>query len=313
MNIRELIASTALIGKGRGKSSVFSKKFGSVLLYNQMATVQKLGTSVTVSMMISGVTDKINVAGKKEPVAYHKVSLAINNIKQEYYTPEELVNTLRKNHTEFADTDKWNSNDILHAAIEAPQKYFPGSTLFRATNDENNGYCVVSNKIPEDAEIQVWCSCSDYYWTMQFYNCERDVDLYKTYPQRYIPKTQKGLEAFKSGQPLRNPGRHPGMCKHLMLLLATLMDKGVIEDKGSNLKRYYKANYSNFDMRKRRLSMSEYENVIKEYDRDHEKQLDQRNVAHYTSYGAGGHNAGWGYKWDSKTGQFKKSHKRKNK
>lgn len=311
MNIKQLISETALIGKGRSKSEVFSKKFGSILLYNQMATVQKYGTSVTVSMMISGVTDKISNMGQKQPVAYHKVSLAINNIKQDYYEPEELVALLRRRYSEFSDVDKWNSNDILHAAIEAPQKYFPGSTLFRATNDENKGYCVVSNKIPEDAEIQVWCSCSDYYWTMQFYNCEKDVDLYRAYPQRYIPKTKKGFEAFKSGQPLRNPGRHPGMCKHLMLLLATLMDKGVVEDKDSDLGSYYQANYANFDMKQRRLSMTEYENVIREYDRDHDKQLDQRNLAHRTSYGFKGHSAGWGYKWNAKKGQFVKSPRKK--
>ena len=311
MNIKQLIASTGRIGKGRSRSEVFSKKFGAIYLYNQMATVRKMGTSVTVSMIIGGVTDMISSGGQKQPVAYHKVSLAINGIEQEYYKPDELVAKLRRDYQEFADVDKWNSNDILHAAIEAPQKYFPGYTLFRATNDSNNGYCVVSNKIPEDAEIQVWCSCSDYYWTMQFYNCENDVDLNKQYPQRYIPKTEKGFEAFKKGQPLRNPGRHPGMCKHLMLLLATLMDKGIIEDKNSGLKKYYKANYANFDMKKQRLTMDQYEKRISEYQRDHDIKLEQRKLYHDTSYGAGGHNAGWGYKWNPKKGDFTRSRKKR--
>lgn len=306
MNIKQLIASTARIGRGRSKSEVFSKKFGTIYLYNQMATVRKMGTSVTVSMMITGVTDMVGSGGQKQPVAYHKVSLAINGIEQEYYKPEELVAKLRREYKEFENEEEWKPNDILRQAIENPQAYFPGATLFRATNDQNNGYCVVSNKIPEDAEIQVWCSCSDYYWTMQFYNCEADVDLNRKYPQRYVPKSQKGFDAFKEGRPVRNPGRHPGMCKHLMLLLATLMDKGVVEDKGGGLKKYYKANYSNFDMKKQRLTMAQYESRINKYNKDHDLQLSQRKLAHETTYGAGGHKKGWGFKWDQKTGQFRK-------
>lgn len=306
MKIKELIASTGKIGENRGKATVLSKKFGAIYLYNQMVTVQKFGTSITVSMMIGGVTDMVTSGGQRKPVAFHKVSLALNGIKQEYYKPEELVAKIRRDHPEYENEEEWKAPDVLRVAIDNPKMFFPGATLFRTTNDSDNGYSVVEDKIPEDAEIQVWCSCSDYYWTMQYYNCDNNVDLYNQYPQRYIPKTKKGFEAFKKGQPVRNPGRHPGMCKHLMLLLATLMDKGVVDDTGNGLKKYYKANYGNFDIKKKRLSMAEYEAKIKKYQADHDLKLEQRKIAHETMYGSGGYGKGWGMKWNQKAGQFRK-------
>lgn len=310
MKLSELLSETAKID-GRSQSEALGKKFGSIYIFNQMATVQRQGTLVSVSMIIGGVTDMISKDGKRQPVAYHKVSLAFNNIEHEYYKPSALVETIRLKYEEYADTEKYKSADILKIAIENPTKFFPGSTLFRATNDSDRGFCVVPNQIPEDADVKVWCSCSDYYWTMQYYNCENNVDLNGQYPERYIPKTKKGFEAFKSGQPLRNPGRHPGMCKHLMLLLATLIKKDVVKDisdkEGTSIAQYYEANFSNFiDKKKQRISMTEYKNKIAEYKRDHEIKRVQRKLYHDTSYGAGGHNAGWGYKWDPKSGQFKK-------
>ena len=49
-------------------------------------------------MMISGVTDMIKTANGKRPVAYHKVTMSIKGIKQQYYTPKELVDIVRLNH-----------------------------------------------------------------------------------------------------------------------------------------------------------------------------------------------------------------------
>ena len=95
MNIKELIQSTNRV-KNRGKRDVFSKKFGSIYLYNKTVQVPKGGGVIVVNMMIGGVTDMIKVGGKRTPIAYHKVSLAINSVEAietsliKVYSPSSL-------------------------------------------------------------------------------------------------------------------------------------------------------------------------------------------------------------------------------
>ena len=86
MNIKELIRSTNVV-KNRGKRAVFQKKFGSIYLYNKTINVAFGGSAIIVNMMIGGVTDMIRTGGKRTPVAYHKVSLAlkkVNKAKEKY-------------------------------------------------------------------------------------------------------------------------------------------------------------------------------------------------------------------------------------
>jgi hypothetical protein len=61
-----------------------------------------------------------------------------------------------------------------------------------------------------------------------------------------------------------------------MLLMATLMEKGIVEDK-SNMNKYYKVNYSKFQM-EQRLSISQYNNRVEEYMKDHRLKLRQRKI-----------------------------------
>jgi hypothetical protein len=58
--------------------------------------------------------------------------------------------------------------------------------------------------------------------------------------------------------------------------MATLMEKGLIEDKG-NMKKYYKANYSDFKMEKR-LSISQYDARVAEYQADRKLKVEQRKI-----------------------------------
>lgn len=304
MNINQLIKSTTTV-KGRSKASTFQKKFGTILLYNQTVTVRKFGSVIDVSMMISGVTDMIVTANGRKPVAYHKVTMSIKGIKQQYYSPQELVDIIRLNHREYADEKAWPNPDVLKAVLDNPDGFFNDATVFRATNDAGKGFCVVSNKIPDTSEVQVWCSCSDYYWTWQYYNCDNDVDIYGKYPERYTPKTQKGFEAMRKNKPLRNPSRRPGMCKHLMLLLATLMESGVVQKGKSGLNRYYKANYSKFK-KEQRVGKLAYENRIAKWQKDQEIKVAQRKEESISpGYAAekGYKRTSWG--WNPKTHKFK--------
>ena len=294
MNIKELIQNSGNVYH-RGKSQALSKQMGKVLLNNQMVTAYKNLTVVDISMMISGVTDMIRSGDSVKPVAFHKVTLSIKGVKQDYYTPSQLIARIRADHPEYADEKKWPNPDVLKEALEKPDAFFEDATIFRTTNDSGRGFSVVSKNIPEDSEIQVWCSCSDYYWTFQYYNCDNEVDKYGKYPERYIPKSKAGYEAFKQNKPIRNPSRSPGMCKHLMLLLATLMDKGIIEDK-SNMQKYYRANYSNFQMQQR-LSIPEYNTRVSEYEKDRKLKTRQRKIERNKP----------GYKksgWNNKTGKL---------
>jgi hypothetical protein len=302
MNIKELIQSSGNVYH-RGKSQALAKQMGKVLLNNQMVTVYKNQTVVDISMMISGVTDMIKSGDSSKPVAFHKVTISIKGIDQTYYTPSQLVAKIRADHPEYADEKKYINADILKITLENPTKFFDDATVFRTTNDSGKGFSVVSNNISEDSEVQVWCSCSDYYWTFQYYNCENEVDKYGKYPDRYIPKTKAGYDAFKQNAPLRNPTRSPGMCKHLMLLMATLMEKGIVEDK-SNMNKYYKANYSNFQMEKR-LSISQYDNRVEKYIKDHNLKVRQRKIER--------DKPGWKKSgWNNKTGRFNRTTKLSN-
>lgn len=295
MNIKELIKSSGNIYH-RGKSFALSKQLGKILLNNKMVTVYRNQTVVDVSMIISGVTDMIKVGDSKKAVAFHKATISFKGIDQTYYSPSEFVAEIRRNHPKYADKEKWPDPDVKKAVLDAPTEFFKDATVFQTTNDSNHGFSVVSNNISENCEIQVWCSCSDYYWTMQYYNCENDVDKYKRYPKRYIPKTKAGYEAFKQNQPLRNPSRSPGMCKHLMLLLATLMEEGLVQD-SSNMGKYYKANYHDFQI-EQRVDPGAYEKRLEEWSKDQGIKRKQRTLERNK---AGYRKTGWNRKTQSFT------------
>jgi len=84
---------------------------------------------------------------------------------------------------------------------------------------------------------------------------------------------------------MRNPGRNPGMCKHLMLLVAMLMEDEIITDTKGGLTKYYKANYDEFlkGNEKKRVSQATFERKMEQYERGHRLMNDQRNTAHYMS------------------------------
>lgn len=283
MNIKELIRSTNAV-KNRGKREVFQKKFGSIYLYNKTMDVTNQGSAIVVNMMIGGVTDMIKSGGKRTPVAYHKVSIALNNVEKERYTPEQLVNLIRLQHKKLANKEEYSDQEIIEKVLNNPADFFKDATVFPTPKGDH--FIVVSNNIPEDSEIQVWCSCSDYYWTFQYYNMQTPckgnkgvTNLYgnKDYPKVYNYRSERGKSAKA---PLRNPSRNPGMCKHLMLLLAMLMKDNVVHDPKNGLTKYYKANYNEFikGNKKKRVSFKEYNDMLSLYKRDQRELSQQRRI-----------------------------------
>ena len=294
MNIRELIESTNKV-KNREQGKALSKKFGAIYAYDKRVSLMEGGRVINITMTIGGATEFVKKGDRKELVPYHNASIAINVGRdgRTEYTADELVSAIRRNHSEYRDTEKWVPQDVLNEAEKNPGSFFDNATIFKAS--KGGGYVVVKNEISEDAPIQVWCSCSDYYWTFQYYNMQApvtdidgkslgSVNLYasSSYPKTYNYRSEAGK---KSKAPLRNPGRHPGMCKHLMLLLAMLMKDNVVKEKDTTLGTVYELDYSKFleNNVKERVSDIEYQRMMKQY-RDTRRDISyQRNLIHYAS------------------------------
>ena len=272
MNISELLKETSYLANYRPGYTFANKKFGEIYLYNKTVKTKPNSSIIEVSMMIKGVTDKITSKnGGETSVAAHKVMVAIHGVEQRTESAQALIRDMRLKR-EYSDKNKYSDEDLLAIAINPDIKPFKDKTIMPQTD---GSYTIITDKISKNSEIRVWCSCSSYYWVFQFYNVENNVDIWGKYPQRYTPKTKKGWEALQKNRPVRNPGRHPGMCKHILLLLALLMDSEVIAEARSIVKNY-KANIARFQ-KSDRLSQQAYDKLIKNYMSDHRKKLQQRN------------------------------------
>lgn len=288
MNISQLIASTErLKGRGYGAKNTFGyKKFGQIDFFNKVIRVKPSFSIIEVSMMIGAATEKNSLA--------HKAMVSIRGVEQELVTNNEkdlegLVKRVAEEHKiKIPENEQEKAIFITDTLkrIEEKELGLKDKTIFK---NSGGGYAIVSNEISKDCEIKVWCSCSSYYWVFQFYNVENGVDIWGKAPDKYIPKTKKGWEAFKSGKPMRNPGRNPGMCKHIMLLLALLMEEDVIAE-ARGITRSYKANIEKFN-KKERLSEKEAEKLVSEFKKGRKAQYKER-VAARTSPGYMG-TEGW--------------------
>ena len=295
MNIKELIESTNKV-KNREQDKALKKKFGDIYAYNKRVTIQNNSRVVTISMLIGGATEFIKRGDKRVPIPFHKVSIAINvgESGRVEYTSDELVEAIRDEYSELRDDKEYPDADILTKAENNPS-ILTGWTVLKRTSGK--GYVAIKNEISEDAPIQVWCSCSDYYWTFQYYNMQTPVEDAEgkslgtlnlpvqstaAYPKTYSYRSEKGK---KSKRPLRNPGRHPGMCKHLMLLLAMLMKDKVVKEEGSSLGKTYEADFGKFleNKVKERLTPEDYKEKMRQYEAGHRTAVAQRNLIHYTS------------------------------
>lgn len=310
MNISQLISSTGKVPSvkiprvfNRGAGVVFEKSFGEIYLYNKVVRTRKNSSIVEISMMIKAKTDTCE--------DIHKVMVSIRGVENKHYSAEELLKVIRQGDPTYAELE---DAEILDAVITGQIKFFDNKTIFESS--DGDGYNVVSNQIPYDSEIRVWCSCSDYYWTFQYYNVDNKVDIFGKYPDRYTPKTKRGFDAFKENKPLRNPGRRPGMCKHLMLLVAMLMKDDVIQSStpsssGENLLKSLNANFKDFQ-KSNRLDRASYEKLMKKYTSTHKDALNQRNMQRYDyGYGSsiGSKKTGWdknNLKWNEPSKRWKK-------
>ncbi len=65
---------------------------------------------------------------------------------------------------------------------------------------------------------EVRCTCLDFYFTFSKWN-ETDKSLYGEPPQPYTPRTNRAP---------RNPGKTPGLCKHLLKVIQELKNEKLV-------------------------------------------------------------------------------------
>ena len=278
MNISDLIQSTEYV-KGFGAKNTFTnKQFGEIYLYNKQVKVKPGSSIIEVSMMISGSSDKVRFGRsfQQRPTSVHKVMVAIHGVKQRAVSAEQLVREIRTVRPEYNDME---DEDLIQAVITVDphrdrnqEKVLKDVTVLPQANGT---YVLIEDNISKDSEIRVWCSCSSYYWVFQYYNVEHGVDIFGKSPEKYTPKTKRGWEAFQANQPVRNPGRHPGICKHIMLLLALLMDSDTIAE-ARGVARNYRANIDRFQSAQH-LTQDGYEKLIKDFKSDYRRLKQKRN------------------------------------
>lgn len=312
MNISELIRSTSYV-KGYDPKNTFSnKKFGGIMFYNKTARVKPNSSILEVSMMIQGSTDTILPAKEaaSRAVAAHKVMVAIRGVEQQAVSADTLCELIRSARDAYKDEEAFPNEELLSMVVNPDFKPFEDKTIMPQANGT---YVIINDKISKECDIRVWCSCSSYYWVFQFYNVENNVDIWGKAPARYIPKTKKGFEAFVKNQPMRNPGKHPGMCKHIMLLLALLMDSDVVAE-ARGVVGNYKANIERFK-KVDRMTADQYNTLMKKYASDH-RRLNQKRDASRTEAagfaqlaGMQRKNVGWdkNLKWNPNTGHWRKA------
>ena len=265
MNISELLKSTQWVNREYGPAYTFGyKPFGQIYLYNKKVQTKPGFSIIEVSMMISSKTDTVEKGN-------HKVMLTISGVKQQTMGMKRLADTIRNENPSMADKE---DNELVIAALEG--KPLKDRTVM---SNQNGTYTVIEDNISKDSEILVWCSCSNYYWVWQYYNVENGVDIFGQSPARYTHRTKKGAEDFAKNRPMRNPGRHPGMCKHIMLLLALLMDTNSGPDSAGNtgstnvlkearsITRAFKANIKRFET-KDRLTDAEFKNLMASWEEE---------------------------------------------
>lgn len=133
------------------------------------------------------------------------------------------INTVEHNtayNTNDPETElylKSNFNGIVLPCASASDNF--------SNNYKPNGKVFyLERPISVNSLVRISCSCSSYYWTFAFYNHRKGVHLGLA-PGGYTPRTdRKG--------PILNKGKQPGMCKHLMLFTALLLDGGILNGLG---------------------------------------------------------------------------------
>lgn len=226
MDIQEIIRSTVKVGqslkafrnKGENRYSpeyTFTKKqLGSVYLSNMVANYKTEEKIVEIVLLMSPVTEAQR--------ACHRIAIALKGIFFEEFNIGNLCEAIRKENSFYEDVA---NEDIIKMILENDLQPFDGKTIIQKSTTERK-FIVIDNSIPSKGiDIMTRCSCSNYLHMWSWYNADYGCLIGKR-PPPYKRKTYNDDGSFET---VRNPKRLPGICKHTMLLLALLMNQGLVK------------------------------------------------------------------------------------
>ena len=242
------------LGDNRREASyaLVHKDFGTIYL-NSMSTMPS-ASMLDIIIYMGVATDK----GKTS----HRVAISLKNDKFQELTETELVNLIKSRNP--ADVDKTKDDMILKLLNDSSYQPIEGSTIIRK-NSTDRKFSIIPNRIPVDTEIKIRCTCSDYFFCWSWYNADHKC-LIGTRPPAY-------KKATNSKRTSKNPHKLPGMCKHTLLLIAILMQGGLLENM-TDISAYSKVAKNNKDIRV--MSRKEISNLFSTLSKDLAKELKER-------------------------------------
>jgi len=223
MNIKELLLSSYSVGRGtqmfkkkgintRLASYTFSEKpFGSVYLQNIVVSYKTEHKIIEIVLVMGTATDK----GKSG----HRVALALKGVNFTELYSSELVRKIKEVNKSL---ESLSNNEIIDLILTSNLQPIPNHTIIQKTSTAGKFLLIENNISATTTEVQVRCSCTDFYYTWAYYNGDNNA-LIGSKPPAYMRKNASLI-------PIRNRDKRPGLCKHNLLLIAILMKGGLISN-----------------------------------------------------------------------------------
>ena len=99
-------------------------------------------------------------------------------------------------------------------------RYYDSKNPHLAELSTSNGSKYFFERLNTNQDVVLRCGCQDFYWRFN-YEDHIDRSLYGRKKRKYEAKINPGSA---------NPRKLPGMCKHLMQLVRSLDNNGILED-----------------------------------------------------------------------------------
>ncbi len=231
MNITKLLYSTYKVGRSfkyyitGNKNSrrnrykpdyVFSQKaFGHVYLENMVANFNPVEDMIEIALLMGSATES-------NQKSVHRQAIALKGVNFEPHSSESLVNLIKLENPFLSDFSKEGVLDMVYKR----EDLLEGRTIFQKATTDKKFYVLKNNIDPSSVQVQVRCSCSNFYFMWAWYNAEKGCLLGRRPPayKRKVRNSEGGIVTKM------NPLKEPGVCKHLLLLIGLLSQDELLKD-----------------------------------------------------------------------------------